>query len=453
MADVFESLDTNPYGTLKVPGLNISLELLILILYPTFLIPAIYFWITYLHKSRRAAVAPAGCKRLGLRGLSNLDDQYDAKYQAGTDDTKEWKIKALMIHPIKSCTSIEVDELELEGAGPKFDRKFVFAELLPPTNAKPDATDDDKKPRWTFRTLRQPGYEKLALVKPEVWVPEPSASKNKSMTRRVERNGALVVKYPNVPDGPLAFLDRFMMRWGLVPSENSFQVPLMPSDDHEYPKEEMKIWVDCPVWLNYGKHIPDDFRHFIGAKHPITLFRADPTALREVYRCAPKKEQIGWQPVVGTADSYPLNLLNIASVLDVGDKVKNAISELSVRRFRCNLVITGPKAYDEDDWKRIKIIAASKPDDEPPTTEIEVYCASHCVRCRLPNVDPDTAVRHPEEPDKTLKSFRCIDAADDQNACLGLQLVPAKHETCTVRVGDRIEVLERGEHFYIKQGG
>ena len=70
---------------------------------------------------------------------------------------------------------------------------------------------------------------------------------------------------------------------------------------------------------------------------------------------------------------------------------------------------------------------------------------------QLPNVDPDTALRHPSEPDKTLKAFRCIDPGDHHNACLGMQLVPAKNERFRIRVGDRVEVLERGKHLYLKQ--
>lgn len=69
---------------------------------------------------------------------------------------------------------------------------------------------------------------------------------------------------------------------------------------------------------------------------------------------------------------------------------------------------------------------------------------------QLPNVDPDTAYRHPVEPDKTLKSFRCIDKADTKNACLGMQMVPAKNKEFQIRVGDSVKVLERGEHFFLR---
>lgn len=451
MAETFNEPDYNPYGRLKVPGLNISLELLILVLYPSFLVPAVYLWHTYRQKVKEAALRPAGCRKLGLRGSSHAADEYDSKYDNGTDDQSDWKIKALFIHPVKSCAAVELDELEIEDAGPAWDRRFCFAELLPPTVIKSDASEEEKKARWTFRTLRQPGYERLVFVKPEVWIPEASTQKDNSSSRRVERNGALIIRYPNIPSGPLAFLDRLMMSWNMLPKENSFQVPLLPPKDRTYPKEQVKIWVDNPTWFNYGEHVPDDFRQFLGAKNRIALFRADPDAYREVYRCAPRKEEIGYQAVVGCADAYPVNLLNLASIHDVGNRIKEAIPKFSSRRFRGNLLLTGPKAYDEDDWKRIRIHSRSGTDGGKDDA-FDLYCACHCVRCRLPNVDPDTAIRHPSEPDKTLRSFRCIDEGDPHGACLGLQLVPALSKGITLKVGDRIEVLERGQHFYLRQG-
>lgn len=81
--------------------------------------------------------------------------------------------------------------------------------------------------------------------------------------------------------------------------------------------------------------------------------------------------------------------------------------------------------------------------------ETEIYAACRTVRCRLPNVDPDTGERDKVEPDRTLKEYRRIDEGDRTNACLGLQLVPAV-ENCCIAVGDKVRVLETGKHRYIK---
>jgi len=81
--------------------------------------------------------------------------------------------------------------------------------------------------------------------------------------------------------------------------------------------------------------------------------------------------------------------------------------------------------------------------------EYTVSCRT--ARCKLPNVDQVTGEKHPAEPDRTIRSFRNVDAgAGDLVGCLGMQMVPIKQENI-IRVGDELTVLETGEHFYIKQ--
>ncbi|EHY58868.1 hypothetical protein HRR83_001874 [Exophiala dermatitidis] len=388
-----------------------------------------------LQEAWRLRKVPKGYRRLGLRGASNMTDEYDDKYTQppGTRGDTAWKVKALFVHPIKSCAPVELDVADVDRAGFLWDRKFAFAELLKP-QTRQDAPEEEKKPRWTFRTQRQPGYEKLVHVKPEIWLPDAAHAKSSPADK-----GFMIVKYPYVPSGPLSDLVRLLIWIGLMDPEKSFRVPLIPPEDHNYPIEQVTIWRDAPSWLNLGVHVPDDFRTYLGVTNPLTLFRVDPQSYREVYRCAPRKDELGYQAVVGFADAYPVHLLNIASVRDVAGRVQKDIPRFSARRFRANIVVSGPSAYDEDDWKKIKI------------GHRVFVCACHTVRCRLPNVDPDTAERHPAEPDKTLKSFRCIDDGDPHNACLGLQLVPAQSDIFQVHTGDEIQVLERGEHHYIKQ--
>lgn len=75
--------------------------------------------------------------------------------------------------------------------------------------------------------------------------------------------------------------------------------------------------------------------------------------------------------------------------------------------------------------------------------------ACRTIRCKLPIVNPDSGVRHPMDPDRTLKRYRRIDQRDLTNACLGMQLVPAVEEW-VVNVGNEGRVLEVGRHRYIE---
>ena len=343
--------------------LGITFEQLILILYPLCLLPVAFFLYRDIRQRRFTPDLPAGCARLGLKGEPHAKDEFDKKYDEGTKDQFEWRVKALYVHPIKSCGGIELDVADVDGEGFVYDRKFAFAEWMTPPGKK--------EPTWVFRTLRQSGYEKLALVRPEVWIPRKEGTASTGDLRRVEQEGCLIVRYPNVPTGFLAPLDRLMLNWGLLPKESSFRVPLNPGKDHKYPVEKVIIWKDNPTWINMGEHVPNDFKEWLKVKNPLALFRADSENYRKVFKCAPRKEEVGFQPVVAFPDSYPLHLLNIASVHDVGRNVATAIEHLSFRRFRPNILIEGPVAYDEDDWKRVSIGGH------------ELYSSCHTTRCKV----------------------------------------------------------------------
>jgi len=203
-------------------------------------------------------------------------------------------------------------------------------------------------------------------VRPEIWV---SRRANADATgRKLDQDGVLVVRYPIEPTGIFGTLDHFMMSWGLIPKENAFHIPLNVRKGHKYPKEVVNIWKDDMTWINLGEHVPEDFKQWLRVKNPLSLFQEDPEHRREVYRCAPKKEDVGFQPAVRFQDAYPVQMLNIASVHDVGNKMKGTIDGLSVRRFRGNFIIEGPPVYDEDNWKRIKIGGH------------ELYCSCHTLR-------------------------------------------------------------------------
>lgn len=428
-------LDADAFGSRPAPFLGglVTIEQLILFLYPAFLIPAVWLWMREQKRKRYFAEQPRGCRRVGIQdpSLSGLKDEYDDDKPSGDNASTQWTVKGLFIYPIKSCAYVELQSAHIDGSGMRYDRQFAFAEYLHP-QTRLDASEEEKRPRWTFRTQRDPIYQKLALVRPEVWIPtDPNDSS--------VPHGWLVVKYPNEARGALAWLDRLFMNLGVVGPDMIFQVPLSPPAAHTYPKDNVVIWNNEQKWINYGRHVPHDFKVFIGTDKPLSLFGVDPAEPRNVYRCAPREEELGYQPNTGFADAYPLHLLNNASVRDVAARVRKDIPKFSSRRYRSNILVAGPKAYDEDDWKKIRI------------GDHMLYCSCHTVRCRLPNVDPDTGLKHEIEPDKTLKSYRCIDEGDTKNACLGLQLVPAKETGTVLNVGDIVKVLERGEHLYIKQ--
>lgn len=374
---------------------------------------------------------PKGCRRLGLEpGQSNLLDEYDSKYSRRVPEGNDingqaaWRIKSLFTYPIKSCGGVELETTDVVPTGLAYDRQFCFAEC------SVSRADTDAKPQWTARTMRDKGFNRMALLRPEIWVPDLATDTYAEELEEVKSQGVMVISYPRVvPDGSLgALLQKIGMVLGVIRKEHSFQVPLFPPPDRaaSYPSVPVKIWKDSPVAYDYGQHIPQSLREYLspGPSEQLTLFRVDPNHQREIFRCAPRKDDVGFQTVTGFADAYPIHMLNLASVQDVAARCAVDIPKLSIRRFRANVIIQGPAAFEEDHWKRIRV-ACTSPETPNETTTVEMFTVCRTIRCRLPNVDPDTGVRHPSEPDRTLKSYRKIDRGDLTNSCLGMQVVPA----------------------------
>lgn len=96
------------------------------------------------------------------------------------------------------------------------------------------------------------------------------------------------------------------------------------------------------------------------------------------------------------ADEVSFNLINEASVDDLNTRLTNC--QVTEKNFRPNFVLTGAKAYAEDDWKFVKI------------GENVFEIIKPCTRCILTTIDPETGVRNSQtEPLETLKSYRQLE--------------------------------------------
>ncbi|KAJ9669678.1 hypothetical protein H2201_000062 [Coniosporium apollinis] len=401
---------------------------------------------------------PAGCRKLGLAVGSNLDDQYEEKYKKsstpnnGTRSSPIGKVKALFVYPIKSCYPVELVQGEIVRTGMKYDRQFSFAQLI---SGQPELDTGKTSHTWKIITARQ--FPHLTKVKTEVWVPDPKSPTYTKNNVWVKSDGCIVVTFPFTPDITMS-RDGLANVWKVIKARLaagnftaeptvSFRLPFDPTAERierkKYTREELAVFKDLPQALNVGTEIEPNvlaqLKYFLGVSNPLTLFRIDKQNYREVHRCAPTKEEVGYQPVIGLPDGYPLHLLNLASVRDVeshlptgGPKSLNAI------RFRANIYITGPPAFAEDAWKFVRI----------GSTKFQVSCRT--ARCVLPNVDPKTGVKDNNEPLSTLRSYRLIDEGAGTSPCLGMQMTPVSANGGEVKVGDEIEVLETGEHYYIK---
>ena len=385
---------------------------------------------------------PKGCSRHGRQARSNLADEHNEYYASpkGHGGNGAWRVKSLWIYPIKSCRGVELDEHTITGSGMQYDRRFSFAQLI----SKVDGGKTTH--RWKFITQRN--WSPMALIKTEIWLPDPTSKTYSKDHFNVQNGGVLVIKCPTKAKGSALQIAAHDMltSLGMTPY-TTIHLPFNPGPEQigksGYTTENMDIWKDSPNSLimantENGDAWIQDLGSYLKISNQLALFRVSSDVSREVYRCAPRKETLGYQPTVGFQDAYPLHILNLASVHDVANHMVKGAPRIGGRNFRPNIVITGGDAYAEDSWKRIKI------------GKFEYDVSSRTVRCLLPNVNPATGVKHTSEPNRTLKEIRRIDQGDPLNACLGMQMVPMA-EFSKIKVGEEVTVLEEGEHFYIRQ--
>ncbi|KAF2705633.1 MOSC domain-containing protein [Pleomassaria siparia CBS 279.74] len=408
------------------------------------LFPPLILFVLALNQKDAPFSPPPGCRKFGLVGKSNLSDQYSKRYAEGGDPcaANRWTVKALFIYPIKSCARLELDQSEVVRTGLKFDRQFTFAQQvtgLPTMEGKVES-------EWTFITQRT--FPRLAKVETEIWIPDPKAPGYSEQEEYVKSEGCLLVRFPFTPDTEftvegLKSYGKILAAWmsGKPEPMMEFRVPFNPTQERikeaRYRSAEVKIWREKPVALDMANEVPVDtmekLRYTLGITNPITLFRIDPQNYRQVHKCAPKSQDVGFQPVVGMADSYPLHILNLASVHDVASKLPKGPKRLNALRYRANVYMTGPPAFSEDDWAKARI------------GDGLYHISCRTTRCKLPNVDPETAVADRNEPGTTMRKHRVIDKGS-KSPCLGMQVTPLTQGE--IRVGDEIEVLEKGEHFF-----
>lgn len=416
-------------------------HLILLIVCGFCLIPAFAVLLVSHVNAHEQSYPPRGCKRLGRRGKSNLADEFTVDCVHEQSEDSPWKVKSLWVYPFKSCKGVELDAGAVISTGMEYDRVFSLAQLKGPSSASGSKSDADKSAyKWEFITQRQ--FPLMALVRTEIWVPDLASPTHSSSLPEVKSQGVIVVRFPYRQGGLKGFVTRAAATLTGQALEKTFQIPFNPTEkqikQNSYFLEEMKIWKDSPQAINMTTILPPELKAALGVRNPLGLFRISNDHLRKVFRCAPSKEELGYQAVTGFADAYPLHIMNLASSLDVAQRVNDSIPLLSVLRFRPNIIITGPEAYEEDSWKRIRI------------GEFEYYVSCRTTRCMLPNTDQATGEKHAQEPYKTLSTYRRIDEGAAKNHCLGMQMVPAV-EQGVISVGDEIEVLETGEHFYLKQ--
>ncbi len=306
----------------------------------------------------------------------------------------------------------------------------------------------------------------LTQVRSELWIPDQGSPTYSEREPNVRSNGVLVIRYPYNGGRFWAGLRNLSALFGCKqPEYGTVQLPYDPTptqiEENGYSLEELTIWKSHPTALliastgSLGRQRwMRDLQKILKTSKPLALFRVAHGHERQPKGCAPSPEDLGYESAIGFADSYPLHILNLASVHDLAGTQHPQAPKLSALQFRANVYVTGPKAYAEDDWKCIRV------------GDGEYHVACRTTRCKLPNVNQDTGVvdegvkklkgvtekgsggSREAEPEAAMRKTRRIDAGAKLKACMGMMMVPAA-EVGLMKVGDEIEILATGEHFYV----
>ncbi|KAG8408451.1 hypothetical protein J3458_019486 [Metarhizium acridum] len=428
-----------------------------------------------LRQLRRVGVSP---------DQSNMRDQYDAQYDLppGGSTSRPIRIKAIYIHPVKSFAPIEVDRALLTKSGFMYDRCFAIAAEA----VEPDLDTGARKRFWRF--ISQRTKPAMSLVKTELWLPHPASDPSHVLVRS---GGCVVVRFPD-PERPtwLTWFESLLYTWNpAIAPEVSFIAPLNLTESHlpthDVEKTPLRPFVihgrtaqgiDMGAVPSVAAALPKLKRFLkISDPTPFTLFKCTPDALvRTTQNLAPLK-YIGSPSVHGYTDQQPVNVASLSSVHDFAQLLPKENQPLNALRFRANVWITGAPAYDEETWKRYRIVRKNDTPGAPRRARVDAVLCVVCrtSRCTMPNVDPDKGVFDADKPaaDKkkgrpqpstTLIRHRTVETGNNAAmGYMGMHCVPEdrsldeaqeQNAGLYVAVGDEIEVLERGEHFYGSTG-
>jgi uncharacterized protein YcbX len=308
------------------------------------------------------------------------------------------QIVSIRVYPIKSCRGIEVDETRLRKTGLLLDRNWMFI------------SKSDRK----FLTIRS--NPSMTLIDTNI------------ITKDTQSHLEITIHG----------------------TDSRVVIPAFPTKEWlsvNTTVTTVEIWEQDTDAYQYSDEINSLFTSFF--KQDVALVYKGPQP-RNIHVNG-RAELYGKAQEHYFADVMSLQIASEASLNDLNARLAKipGTDSLTVERFRPNIVVRGrdDKPWEEDSWKRIRI-TTNLPDREM-LFKLDLDVVARCARCQVPNVNPDTAEKHPKQPWDELMKFRRVDQGGGAKwkPCFGMLCVP-KNEG-VVQVGATLEVLETTDkHLY-----
>jgi uncharacterized protein len=308
------------------------------------------------------------------------------------------EVVELRIYPIKSCRGIRVDRTTLTRQGLDLDRRWMFV--------------DDKK--HEFITIRQ--KSQMTLIDTAI------SADGQELTISIRDTDKSVI----IPARPTA-------QW--LQANTTLQ--------------QVEIWEHQTDGYEYNDEINSVFTDFFGDK--VSLIYKGPTP--RICQGNGAARFLGREESVNFPDVLPVQVASQSSLQELNSRLtQKGEDAITIERFRPNIIIKGDVPWSEDNWKTVRIngspsLLGSITGGNRDALDLDV--AARCARCQVPNVDPDSAVKHKKEPWDTLMSYRRVDEGIKYKPCFGMLCCPRNEGE--IAIGMRFEVLEMTDkHFYQK---
>lgn len=264
----------------------------------------------------------------------------------------EVHISHLFIYPIKSCGGISIQESQITETGLQYDREFVLCEI------RDENTDQEGYKMLTIRNTPRMAMIRTRIVDGQLYV-------------SLDASGA--------PD-----------------HAREICIPLSTGNtardgDDDERTIEFKLHKETVVGVDLGDRFSRFFSEWLGRK--VRLIRK----IAGSRQLCPSSESRTLE--VAFSDQYPLLVTTMASIKDVNTRVMaEGEAPLEVSRFRPNIILDGDlPPFIEDSWQRISLGQSG----------IEIDLAAQCIRCLLPNVDPETGLKSASnQPYRVLNRYR-----------------------------------------------
>lgn len=187
-----------------------------------------------------------------------------------------------------------------------------------------------------------------------------------------------------------------------------------------------RVFGDAISGQDCGDEASEWLTRYLGGEGTFRLVHLEP----EMKGRRPPEGPFPEDEEVAYPDVAPVMLLSESSVQDLSSRLDK---DVTVNRFRPNIVVSDCEAYAEDSWQEIQI------------GSVRFQRVMSCGRCVFTTVDPETGIITRKEPLQTLKSYRQCDPSEKhlyKSSPLFGQLLRVE-QTGILQVGDVVYQISR----------